>query len=118
MRVTGLGRPPSFYLCAHRPTVVEQELCTAGGRAEARPPTSARLMLFVDDYRGDDNWKEHDLSNGAAYPILQQARNDFKASDTSTGITIPWRGAIVTGDDRYQDLRGVEGVTIRLGTLV
>ena len=83
-----------------------------------RNPRILSLCWFVDDYRGDDNWKEHALSNGAAYPILQQARNDFKASDTSTGITIPWRGAIVTGDDRYQDLRSAEGVTIRLGTLV
>ena len=83
-----------------------------------RNPRILCLCWFVDDYRGDDNWKEHALSNGAAYPILQQARNDFIASDTSTGITIPWRGAIVTGDDRYQDLRSAEGVTIRLGTLV
>ncbi len=75
-------------------------------------------MLFVDEYRDSNDWPMFALYNGAAYPILQQARNDFKASDTSTGITIPWRGAIVTGDDRFQDLRSAEGVTIRLGTLV
>ncbi len=43
------------------------------------------LCWFVDDHRNDNDWKEFALSN-SAHAKLRQARADFKASDTSTGI--------------------------------
>ena len=47
------------------------------------------LCWFVDSDR-DPDWVHHSLTKGATdgenYPKLRQARNDFIASDTSTGI--------------------------------
>ena len=60
---------------------------SAGGRAEAGLRAGARLMLFVDDCRDNTDWPMFALSNGTTYPKLRQARADFKASDTSTGIS-------------------------------
>ena len=58
------------------------------GRANY-PPVLC-LCWFVDDDRlaewGETEWDEFALSNGAIHSKLQQAREDFKASDTSTGI--------------------------------
>ena len=55
------------------------------------------LCWFVDDHRNDNSWKEFALSN-SAHAKLRQARADLKASNTSTGITEPSRGAM--GPDR------------------
>ena len=44
------------------------------------------LCWFVDTNRGNTDWVDYALSNDQQ-PKLQQARSDFKASDTSTGIS-------------------------------
>ena len=45
------------------------------------------FMLFEDDCGNRIYGPMCALSNGATYPKLRQARADFKASDTSTGIS-------------------------------
>ena len=55
------------------------------------------------------------LSNGTNAK-LRQARADFIASDTSTGLGESTRGEVSSGTDRFAELRNVEGVSIRLGT--
>ena len=52
------------------------------------------LCWFVDDDRADTKWEEFALSNGASHTKLGQARKDFIASDTSTGLTDESRGRI------------------------
>ena len=56
----------------------------------ANYPPVLCLCWFVDDDRlaewGATEWDEFALSNGATHSKLRQAREDFKASDTSTGI--------------------------------
>lgn len=44
------------------------------------------LCWFVDDWRNNSMWQPYALAN-TGQPRLSQARSDFEASNTSTGIT-------------------------------
>ena len=56
-------------------------------------------------------------TDGATYPKLQQARADFIASDTSTGITEPSRGEIGP-DPRTEVAERPPGINILAPTCV
>jgi hypothetical protein len=59
---------------------------TATNSSRSSNPRVLNLCWFVDDWRGDPNWQPYALANTGQIR-LAQARSDFKASDTSTGIT-------------------------------
>ena len=67
-------------------------------------------------------WETYSLTKGATegekHPKLQQARADFIASDTSTGLGESTRGEMDQGQDRFASIRNVDGVAIRSRTLV
>ncbi len=72
------------------------------------------LCWFVDDNQ-DGNWGEFALSN-SAHAKLRQARADFIASDTSTGITGPSRGAMGPDPERVVAERS-PGINTLAGTI-
>ena len=73
------------------------------------------LCWFVDSDR-DSNWEKFSLTKGATdgdtYPKLRQARSDFIASDTSTGITTSSRGEIGPETEREPKERPIGNNTL------
>lgn len=59
---------------------------TATNSSRSSNPRVLNLCWFVDDSRGNSTWVQYALSN-TAQPKLAQARSDFIASSTATGIT-------------------------------
>ena len=90
--------PPSITYVAGWIQTTYQEIRKYNRQSNTNRYYYPRIMClcwFVDDHRNDDNWRGFALSNGATYDMLGQARADFKASDTSTGIEeISGRGRI------------------------
>ena len=85
--------PPSVHYVAGWNQTAYQEIRSFNfdkNPERADYPPVLCLCWFVDDDRsaewGATEWDEHALSNGSTHSKLQQARDDFKASDTSTGI--------------------------------
>ena len=73
------------------------------------------LCWFVDSDR-DSNWREYSLTKGATdgdtFPKLRQARSDFIASDTATGITESSRGEIGPETEREPKERPIGNNTL------
>ena len=77
-------------------------------------PPIMSLCWFVDDNQ-NGNWGDYSLSNDAN-DKLRQARADFIASDTSTGITEPSRGAMGPDPERVVAERS-PGINTLCGTV-
>ena len=84
---TNLGKPSTSYVTGWIQTTYEEirRFNTEKNRERNEWPRILCLCWFVDDNQ-DGNWGDFALSNDAS-DKLSQARTDFKANDTSTGIS-------------------------------
>ena len=85
---TNLGKPSTSYVTEWIQTTYEEirRFNNEHNSDRSEWPRILCLCWFVDSYRGNTAWMDFALSNRDEDKLVQ-ARKDFKASDTSSGIS-------------------------------